>query len=100
MFSKILVPLDGSPTAEKALPYARLFARGLKLPAELLTVFDITEIPSRLSAEDFNGQWVTIRLRLTLRPRQETIAFSPGVSTPKGIRDEDFEPPNRRSRSP
>lgn len=35
MFSKILVPLDGSGTAEKVLPFVRCFARGLQIPVEL-----------------------------------------------------------------
>lgn len=38
MYTKILVPLDGSPLAEGILPYARSFARALKVPVELLQV--------------------------------------------------------------
>ena len=33
MYSKILVPLDGSKTAEKALPYARYLAGGSRFPS-------------------------------------------------------------------
>lgn len=51
MFSKILVPLDGSKTAEKALPHARSFARKLKVPVELLAVVDIAEIASHTASE-------------------------------------------------
>jgi nucleotide-binding universal stress UspA family protein len=51
MYSQILVPLDGSKTAEKALPYARTLASKFKLPVELLTVIDITELATRLSPE-------------------------------------------------
>ena len=36
MYTKLLVPLDGSATAEKVLPYARSLAEGLRLPVELL----------------------------------------------------------------
>ena len=36
MYSKILVPLDGSKTAENVLPLARSFARALQIPVELL----------------------------------------------------------------
>ena len=35
MYTKILIPLDGSKTAEKVLPYARFLAGNLKLPVEL-----------------------------------------------------------------
>lgn len=35
MYTKILVPLDGSPTAEQVLPYARAIAKALSVPVEL-----------------------------------------------------------------
>jgi nucleotide-binding universal stress UspA family protein len=38
MFTRILVPLDGSATAEKALPYARALARTLEIPITLIAV--------------------------------------------------------------
>ncbi len=38
MYKRILVPLDGSKLSEGVLPYARLFARTLKVPVELLRV--------------------------------------------------------------
>lgn len=41
MFTRLLVPLDGSTTAEQILPYARVFARTLKLPVEILAVVDV-----------------------------------------------------------
>lgn len=40
MYTKILVPLDGSKLAEAILPYARALAKGLKVPVELLTAID------------------------------------------------------------
>ncbi len=40
MFNRILVPLDGSKTAEQALPYARYLAQGLSVPIELLAAVD------------------------------------------------------------
>ena len=46
MYTKILIPLDGSKTAEKVLPYARYFAGKLKLPVELLAVIDMAEMAS------------------------------------------------------
>jgi nucleotide-binding universal stress UspA family protein len=39
-----LIPLDGSVTAEQVVPYARPFARGLKLPVELLAVVDMSSL--------------------------------------------------------
>jgi len=32
VYTRMLIPLDGSVTAEQVVPYARTFARGLKLP--------------------------------------------------------------------
>jgi nucleotide-binding universal stress UspA family protein len=40
MFTRILVPLDGSATAEKALPYARALGRALEIPVELLAAIE------------------------------------------------------------
>jgi len=51
MYSQILIPLDGSTTAEKVLPYARFLAEMLKLPVELLGVIDLATIATHLSAE-------------------------------------------------
>ena len=39
MYSRILVPLDGSPLAEKVLPYARVLAKGFAAHVELINVF-------------------------------------------------------------
>jgi nucleotide-binding universal stress UspA family protein len=44
MYTKILVPLDGSKTAENVVPLARSFARGLQIPVELLGVVDVAEM--------------------------------------------------------
>jgi nucleotide-binding universal stress UspA family protein len=41
MYSKILVPLDGSPLAEQILPYVRLLAAACDIPVALLWVNDI-----------------------------------------------------------
>ena len=38
---RMLIPLDGSKTAEKVLPCARFIAGALKLPIELVAVVDI-----------------------------------------------------------
>ena len=51
MYTKILIPLDGSKTAEKVLPYARFLAGALKLPIELVAVVDIVEMTTHISAD-------------------------------------------------
>ena len=51
MYSKILVPLDGSKTAEKVLPYARHLAGKFKIPVELLAVLDVANMASHISAD-------------------------------------------------
>lgn len=51
MYSKVLIPLDGSKTAEKVLPYARHLAGKLKIPIELLAVIDIAEMATHIAAE-------------------------------------------------
>ncbi|MET0501646.1 MAG: universal stress protein, partial [Candidatus Binatia bacterium] len=40
MYTRMLIPLDGSKLAENVLPYARAFAGALKLRVELLSVVD------------------------------------------------------------
>jgi len=40
MYTRVLIPLDGSKVAGQVLPYARFFARRLKIPVELLGVID------------------------------------------------------------
>ncbi|MDA0735020.1 MAG: universal stress protein [Chloroflexi bacterium] len=50
MYSRIIVPLDGSPLAERALPYVRMFAEKLTVPIQLLQAYSPT--PSELSDSD------------------------------------------------
>ena len=51
MYTRILIPLDGSKTAEKVLPYARFLSGQLKLPVELLAVVDIAEMATHIFAD-------------------------------------------------
>ena len=46
MYTRMLVPLDGSETAEKVLPYARALAVSLNIPVELLGVIEISRYAS------------------------------------------------------
>ncbi len=41
MYSKVIVPLDGSAFSEQALPYAQLVAGSMDIPIELVEAFDI-----------------------------------------------------------
>jgi nucleotide-binding universal stress UspA family protein len=50
MYKKMLIPLDGSKTAEKVLPYARALGGVLKIPVELLAVVDIGEMAAHMTA--------------------------------------------------
>ena len=52
MYSKIVVPLDGSPVAECALPLVRTLARRLALPVTLFSVVDLREISRDVTAAD------------------------------------------------
>ncbi len=49
MYNKILIPLDGSKTAEKVLPYARHLAGKINASVELLAVVDIAEMATHIS---------------------------------------------------
>jgi nucleotide-binding universal stress UspA family protein len=40
VYTRMLIPLDGSQAAEQVLPYARFLAKGLAIPVELLEVID------------------------------------------------------------
>jgi nucleotide-binding universal stress UspA family protein len=51
MYKRILVPLDGSATAEAVLPYAQAFAAGFKTSVELLSVIDTGAMTTYLSAD-------------------------------------------------
>jgi nucleotide-binding universal stress UspA family protein len=51
MYTRIIVPLDGSKIAEESLPYAQFLGSALKIPLELLAVVDVVEIGLRLAAD-------------------------------------------------
>jgi nucleotide-binding universal stress UspA family protein len=48
MHTRMLIPLDGSKTAEKVLPDTRFLASKLKLAVELLAVIDLVEVAARM----------------------------------------------------
>lgn len=51
MYTRILIPLDGSKTAEKVIPCARSLSRCLDRPVELLSVIPIATMTSHVAAE-------------------------------------------------
>lgn len=51
MYTRMLIPLDGSKAAEAVLPYARFLAGRLQLPVELLEVIDVADIGRRIPPE-------------------------------------------------
>ena len=53
MISKILVPTDGSKTAQKAARYAVDLAKQLKASIIILSVFDWSSFMSRASSDAF-----------------------------------------------
>ena len=52
MYSQMVIPLDGSNVSEQVLPYARLLARKLNLPVELLAVVDAVGLAASLSPDE------------------------------------------------
>ena len=54
MFTRILVPLDGSEVSEGILPYVSELAKGLDIPLTLLSVVDVDsiEVPKHLPLEE------------------------------------------------
>ncbi|HEX7230088.1 MAG TPA: universal stress protein, partial [Candidatus Binatia bacterium] len=46
MYSRMLIPLDGSKVAEQVLPYARCLAKKLSLPVELFQAVDAEGLES------------------------------------------------------
>jgi nucleotide-binding universal stress UspA family protein len=57
MYTKILVPLDGSRSSEGVLPYARSLARGFNVAVELLRVNDPAPI-NRSSTSNEGGDYL------------------------------------------
>jgi len=51
MYTRMLIPLDGSKTAENVLSYARILARTFQIPVELMEVLDIAGMASHVAAE-------------------------------------------------
>ncbi len=61
MFSRILIPLDGSKTAEKVLPYARRLATVAHVVVDLLGVVELTDIAGDIASNEAPYAEVLIR---------------------------------------
>jgi nucleotide-binding universal stress UspA family protein len=75
MYSRLLVPLDGSELAEQALPYARCLANALAIPVELLTTVDVESLQAL--ADSQQGRFLDTLLtdkRSTSRDYLQTVA--------------------------
>jgi nucleotide-binding universal stress UspA family protein len=70
MFKRILVPLDGSKLAEKALPYAEALAQ--KFEAELILVRVLQLLPEVIPAGPFGGM---VFHEQTVQERREATAY-------------------------
>lgn len=81
MYSKILVPLDGSAPSEEILPYARFFSRALKTPVELLNVLESDVV--RSLADPDHHRYVDV-VEGELRSRSITYLEGVARSFPKG----------------
>ena len=56
MYSKIIVPLDGSELSERSLPYARRIAGALSIPIELVEAFDVLPAAAQITGAAFATQ--------------------------------------------
>jgi nucleotide-binding universal stress UspA family protein len=61
MFNRMLIPLDGSKTAEKVLPYARRFATIAHVEAELLSVVEMADIAGDIASNQASYAEALIR---------------------------------------
>jgi len=87
MYTKILVPLDGSNTSERVLPFARVLATTLNVPIELLEVVDISAATAHIAADKARyldaliaeGEWAS-REHL-----KEVAARLPGIKVSRTV---------------
>ncbi len=91
MYSKVIVPLDGSELSEQALPYAQLVARSLSAPIELVQAFDILSPgllgPRHQRAVEQLQRGAQERALASLDPvrqRLEAAGHAVGVATQRG----------------
>ena len=71
MYTRMLIPLDGSTMAEQILPYARFLAKGLAIPVDLLEVVDAEAL--KLLADPKKGRYIDIILAEKARSCQSYL---------------------------
>ena len=77
MYTKILVPLDGSPVAEQVLPYARSLAKALALPVELLRAVEPETVA--LYSDPKHGRYVDM---VEADLKQQSLAYLKNLESP------------------
>ena len=92
MFSKVIVPLDGSELSERALPYASLVAKSMSVPVELVEAFDILPpavrdryTPYVVSQMLEDEQHRSEEYLVPIRERLEKAGHTVSVSTLRGM---------------
>jgi nucleotide-binding universal stress UspA family protein len=77
MYTRILIPLDGSSLAEQVLPYGSFLAKALRMPVQLLRVVDVNEIAltSKVS-QGLRLEKLLLQSRLSSRTYLEVVARS------------------------
>lgn len=78
MYSRILVPLDGSEMAEQVLPYVRLLAKGLGAHVLLYQVFH-PSLTAVLGA-DYGGEPLSAKRKEARLPREGLYVSREGRS--------------------
>ena len=74
MFTRILVPLDGSDNAERSLPYARALARTLEIPVTLITVVETAADGFPKKVRDLDTRIQESMVRALIRRRSSQAA--------------------------
>jgi nucleotide-binding universal stress UspA family protein len=77
MFSRMLIPLDGSKTAEQVLPYARRLATVANVSVELLGVVEMTEITEETSSGE--ASYAEALIKEALRQSTEYLGAVAGT---------------------
>jgi nucleotide-binding universal stress UspA family protein len=76
MFTRILVPLDGSELAEQVLPYIRILGKGLQTRIELLRVFEPVSPSLADPAHGLYLDRIIASVRIQMQDYVENVATS------------------------